>query len=291
MSALEESGKIEYHYGFYGAVHAEYEPTHIQMEYLQEHELGKEPVRMDMLVIKRDSAALTDPIGSFFRTHNVLEYKSPEDGLTVDDFYKAQGYALIYKGLGETVNAIPLEELTVSVFRHNFPRKLFQTLEAAGLKVRKASPGIYRFEGPLSVPAQVVVISELPPGLYSPFKALGKGASREDILRLFRLTGSGNPRMVDYVRAVLRVSVFINGKTIAAIKEDGTMTQTSYVEALNQLFEEEFQKKKEEGIREGIEEGIKIGSKGTREEMQKLFFERLRQGGMPEEQARAYAFG
>jgi glyoxylate carboligase len=27
------------------------------------------------------------------RRHNVLEYKSPEDGLTIDDFYKAVGYA------------------------------------------------------------------------------------------------------------------------------------------------------------------------------------------------------
>ena len=38
MAALEESGKIEYHYGFYGAVHAEYEPRHIRMEYLFECE-------------------------------------------------------------------------------------------------------------------------------------------------------------------------------------------------------------------------------------------------------------
>ena len=77
MGAKEESGKIEYHYGFYGAVHVEYEPTQVHMEYLQEHELGDEPVRMDMLIIKRDSAKLHDPIGAFFRMHNVLEYKSP----------------------------------------------------------------------------------------------------------------------------------------------------------------------------------------------------------------------
>ena len=53
------------------------------MEYLQEHELGEEPVRMDMLLLKLEDTPLTDPIGSFFREHNVLEYKSPEDRLTV----------------------------------------------------------------------------------------------------------------------------------------------------------------------------------------------------------------
>ena len=108
IGTREETGKIEYHYGFYGAVHVEYETRRVKMEYLQEHELGDEPVRMDMLIIKRDTTKLTDPVGSFFRMHNVLEYKSPEDNLSIDDFYKAQGYALLYKGLGKRVNEIPI---------------------------------------------------------------------------------------------------------------------------------------------------------------------------------------
>ena len=95
----------------------------VDMEYLQEHELGDKPVRLDMLLLKKESVPLVDPLGSFFRIHNVLDYKSPEDGLTIDDFYKAQGYALIYKSLGKTVNAIPLHELTVSIFRHADCRK------------------------------------------------------------------------------------------------------------------------------------------------------------------------
>ena len=55
MSMKDEIGKIEYHYGFYGAIHAEYEPTNIKMEYLQEYELGEEPVRIDMLILKQDT--------------------------------------------------------------------------------------------------------------------------------------------------------------------------------------------------------------------------------------------
>ena len=63
MGAKEETGKVEYHYGFYGAVRVEYEPTNVKMEYLQEHELGNEPIRMDMLILKHDRTPLTDPIG------------------------------------------------------------------------------------------------------------------------------------------------------------------------------------------------------------------------------------
>lgn len=31
----EEAGKVQYHYGFYGAVRAEYESSGIEMEYFQ----------------------------------------------------------------------------------------------------------------------------------------------------------------------------------------------------------------------------------------------------------------
>ena len=41
------------------------------------------------------------------RQHNVVEYKSPEDHLNVDDFYEVYGYACTYKTEVEKVNQIP----------------------------------------------------------------------------------------------------------------------------------------------------------------------------------------
>ena len=67
MGVKDEIGRVEYHYGFYGAIHVQYEPTHVRMEYRQEYELGSEPVRMDMLILKHDQTPLTDPIGRFFK--------------------------------------------------------------------------------------------------------------------------------------------------------------------------------------------------------------------------------
>ena len=224
MGAKEESGKIEYHYGFYGAVHVEYEPTHVQMEYLQEHELGDEPVRMDMLIIKRDVSELSDPIGSFFCTHNVLEYKSPDDELSIDVFYKAQGYALLYKGLGKSANEIPLEELTVSLFRHKRPRKLLSMLESSGLDVRKEAPGIYRVDGRLSVPAQIIVMSELEGEEYSAFRVLAEKADEKDIISLLKLADE-QPEMVDHIRAILSVSMPLNKGVFTKIKEAGIMPE------------------------------------------------------------------
>ena len=59
---------------------------------------------------------------------------------------------------------IPLQELTVSIFRHTYPRIMLAELEEAGLKVDIPYPGIYRISGAISVPAQIVVMSKLPVG-------------------------------------------------------------------------------------------------------------------------------
>ena len=100
-------------------------------------------------------------IRQIFRKFNVIEYKSPEDGLSIDDFYKTIGYAMLYKGLGETVNAVPADELTVSLFRHRKPRGLFRYLsEEPGVKVDQRYPGVYAVSG-YHIPVQIVVTKEL----------------------------------------------------------------------------------------------------------------------------------
>ena len=67
----------------------------------------------------------------------MIEYKSQEDNLTIDDFYKTVGYACLYKGYGQYVDQIPIAELTVSLFRESYPRKLLLTLEQQGHKIEK----------------------------------------------------------------------------------------------------------------------------------------------------------
>ena len=67
----------------------------------------------------------------------MIEYKSQEDNLTIDDFYKTVGYACLYKGYGQYVDQIPIAELTVSIFRESYPRKLLLTLEQQGHKIEK----------------------------------------------------------------------------------------------------------------------------------------------------------
>ena len=74
----EENGKIEYHSGFFAAVRAVYQYIRTDFEFPHEQELGVKPLRLDMALIRRrHRKILTDAVGRFFRTLNVLEYKSP----------------------------------------------------------------------------------------------------------------------------------------------------------------------------------------------------------------------
>ena len=67
---------------------------------------------MDLLIIKKDAGVtITNQIGDIFRGHNVFEYKSPGDALTIDDYYKTVGYAYLYKGLGKRVKRFPARSL------------------------------------------------------------------------------------------------------------------------------------------------------------------------------------
>ena len=115
------SDKIErdyWHPGFLGAMEIEFRSYRKSLDFDDEHTLSKEPIKMDLLVIKKDRAInITNQIGNIFRGNIILEYKSPDDGITIDDYYKTVAYAYLYKGLGKTVNEIPGSELTVTMAR------------------------------------------------------------------------------------------------------------------------------------------------------------------------------
>ena len=118
-----QTDKIQWHLGFCSAAELELIENKTELEFIREYNIGKEPLRIDLLIIKkRPGAVIKNEIGSIFKQHNLLEYKSPDDGFSIDDYYKAIGYACIYKSLGETVDAIPAQEITVSFFREAYPR-------------------------------------------------------------------------------------------------------------------------------------------------------------------------
>ena len=177
----------------------------------------------------------------------MIEYKSPEDALTIDDFYKTVGYACLYKGYGEHVDAVPINELTVSIFRGNRPEKMFLTLQKYGHKIEENSQGIYYVTEHLPLPAQVVVTHELDQGEHRCLRILSNHAKKEDIEEFLRNVEEMNtPRDRQNVEAVLQVSVKANDELYREIRRDANMC-----DALRELMKDDLEDARKLGESEG----------------------------------------
>jgi hypothetical protein len=238
------SDKIHWHPGFYGAAELELRENKEELEFEQEHNLSKEPIRMDMLIVKkRADVTIKNEIGRIFKKYNVLEYKSPDDEMSIDDYYKTIGYACLYKGLGKTVNAVPAEELTVSMFREVYPEALFAELADQGAVITEKYPGIYYVKGVTLFDTQIVVTGRLSKETHSSLRILSKAVEEEDVRRFLAetsiLTTPGDKQNMD---AVLQVSISANKLIYEKVKEDLLMC-----EALEQLMQKEINEKVEKG--------------------------------------------
>lgn len=73
--------KDHWHPGFLGAMEIEFRAYRPNLIFDDEHSLSKEPLKMDLLIIKKDKdVIITNQIGDIFRTYNIWEYKSPKIG-------------------------------------------------------------------------------------------------------------------------------------------------------------------------------------------------------------------
>ena len=177
----------------------------------------------------------------------MIEYKSPEDALTIDDFYKTVGYACLYKGYGEHVDAVPIDELTVSIFRATRPEKMFLTLQKYGHKIEERYPGIYYVTEHLPIPAQIIVTQELEPGEHRSLRILSNHAKKEDIEEFLRNVEEMNtPRDRQNVEAVLQVSVKANDELYREIRRDANMC-----DALRELMKDDLEDARKLGESEG----------------------------------------
>lgn len=77
MADIPEAVNIQWHPGFYGAAELEFISNKGDLEFQREFNLSKEPIRMDLLIIKKFSNIRTkNEIGHIFRKFNVVEYLS-----------------------------------------------------------------------------------------------------------------------------------------------------------------------------------------------------------------------
>ena len=137
--------KIYWHDAFYAALQLELHDYEDVLTFEDEHQLSKEALIMDVLIIKKPANVKIDKnIGRIFKNHNIFEYKSETDNLSIWDYNKVTGYAMIYSAFEE----IPIEDITISFVVTPKPMKLFEYLiKDRGFEVEEVSSGIYYVKG------------------------------------------------------------------------------------------------------------------------------------------------
>ena len=148
-----DSFQIPWHPAFIEALRLEFEDYKDVLEFYPELQLTTEPLRIDCVVIKKTKEVeIKKNIGKIFRTWNLIEYKSPDDYVSVSDFYKVYGYACIYTFL----NKITVTDLTITFVESHYPKELIKHLiKTRSYTVAETSPGVYTVSGDI-LPIQII---------------------------------------------------------------------------------------------------------------------------------------
>ena len=148
-----DDNRIPWHSAFFEAIQLELEEYSGSLEFISEYPLTTEPLRIDVVIIKKSGdVPIEKNIAAIFRKVNILEYKSPDDYVSVWDFYMVYGYACLYV----TLNKMSITDLTLTFVESRYPRKLLRHLkEVRKYTVEEKQPGIYTVKGDI-LPMQII---------------------------------------------------------------------------------------------------------------------------------------
>ena len=144
-----ENTTLQWHPAFAAALRIELAEQLEMLEIEDEHILGHKPLQIDAIVVKKHkNVHINNKIGHIFKKHNIIEYKSPDDYLSINDFYKVYGYTCFYQSDTSSVLEIPPTELTLSFVCYHYPREMIRHLEETRkLTILKYSEGIFYLKG------------------------------------------------------------------------------------------------------------------------------------------------
>jgi len=150
--------RIEWHIGCHGALQAILVDYHDKLQYQLELPLYDKPLRLDNLIIKADPGLKIEKnIARHFRGHNIIEYKSYMDSLTVKKYHKAIAYAHLYPEIAN----INYNEVTLTCICTRHPRELFKDLRSKmNYKVTEPIKGIYTIKGE-RFPVRIIEVKRL----------------------------------------------------------------------------------------------------------------------------------
>lgn len=247
-----EKRTMQWHPAFYAGIRIELEEEADKLLFENEHQLGTKPKEIDVLIIKKNvNEQIRKNIGRIFRKHNLVEYKSPVDYLSIDDFYKVYGYACFYKSDVLRVDEIKADDMTISFVSHHYPRKFMKHLvDVRNFVVTEQEAGIYYIEGDIFL-MQLIVTSELSEEnnlwLHNLTNDLKENETARKLIREY-----GKHRDEKLYESVMDIIMRANKERFEEVNK--------MCKALEELMEDRIVEReniaKQRGIEVGIEKGI-----------------------------------
>ena len=275
---MTKDKKVQWHPAFYSAMHLEFMENKEELEFTEELILNTLPLRVDMLIVKKKiPCEIKNEIGRIFQTHNLLEYKSPEDTLDYDVFLKGIAYAYLYKSKETHVDEIKLEEVTLTFIRESKPSKLFKKLEKEKFRIEEKWRGIYYIIKDGNIRIQIVVTKELSRDNHIWLNSLSARMNEQNIKELVYTTKALS-RLDEKAQAdsLWEVVATVNKEEVEKVREDEKMCK-----ALAEIMKPEIDEAFNNGFNNGFNDG--------QQESKILVFRNMIKDGMSQEKAQKYA--
>jgi hypothetical protein len=225
------------------------------LEYRHEYQLNTAPLQIDLLIIKKLRDIVIDKnIARIFRTDNVVEYKSPEDYLSVKDFWKVCAYANLYAA---TTPGVDLADVTLTFIGSRHPRKLLRYLTSTrGCTVEETSPGIYLVSGDY-IPIQIIESQKLSEAENLWLNSLREGLKESSLDAIYEEEGKKQGQEIS-IDAYMDVLLRANQKTL---KEAYNMRAPSLETILTEIgfVPEMIERGRVQGLVQGREQGLEQG--------------------------------
>ena len=239
---------LQWHPAFYADIQIELEAEAGLLIFENEHQLGTKPKEIDVLIVKKEQEVpVRKNIGRIFRKYNIVEYKSPTDYLSIDDFYKVYGYACFYKADTSREDSIKIQDITITFVCHRYPRSLMRHLkEERGYQITGVEDGIYYIIGD-KIPIQMILTKELSEKHNLWLKSLTDDLEGADTVRRL-IEQYGEHKENKLYKSVMNLIVRANQDKFKEVK--------TMCEALEELMKDEMDAKKAEGKMEGNTEFV-----------------------------------
>ncbi|GMO24179.1 MAG: hypothetical protein Ta2B_03510 [Termitinemataceae bacterium] len=252
------SDYIQWHPAFIEALKHDLSSYKDVLTFKDEHQLTAAPLKIDVLVIKKEkNVVIKNKIAALFLPHNIVEYKSPDDYLSINNFYKAFAYLYLYKSFEN----IDITDMTLTFSVSHYPREVIKHLQnVRKLNVTKKYNGIYYVTGDL-IPIQFIINTELDEDENLFLNSLTRSISENRINTLFDEIAKTEKAAEESITAFIDAVVRGNKEKFAEV------AKMSDLSSLAEIFEgtkcaeiwetHGIERGREEGRKEGRKEGIK----------------------------------